>query len=89
MPSPVNFALLYRTPKEWRITVGTSDELACGALEATSSTESFQAAAREFEALLASEWGIVGPLAWEEFKPDWWGVEWVSGSLDAERETRT
>jgi len=43
----VNFALLYRTPKEWRISVGTPQELACGALRETPASGSFEAAVRE------------------------------------------
>lgn len=85
MSSPVDYALLYRTPKEWRITVGTSEELACGALIKAAATDSFEAAAHEFEALLAKDWGMTGPVGWEEFKPGWWGAEWTPGALDSEK----
>lgn len=89
MASPVDFALLYRTPREWRITVRTSEELACGALVRTSPTDSFEAAAHEFEALLVSDWGVSGPVEWDEFKPGRWGAEWTLGALDSEKHTTT
>jgi len=79
----VNFVLLCRTPREWRISVGTPEELACGALRETPATGSFETAVREFEALLKSEWSVTGPLTWEEFKPGWWGVDLVPGALRA------
>ena len=85
MSSPVDFALLCRTPKEWRITVRTTEELACGALEETSSAAPCEAALREFEALLVREWGVSGPFTWDEFKPGWWGAEWIPGALDSEK----
>jgi hypothetical protein len=69
----VKYVLLYRTPSEWRITVGTADELACGALEAVDASAPFHEAVLEFEALLKREWEFDGPLAWDELKPDWWG----------------
>jgi hypothetical protein len=84
----VNYALLYRTPRAWRITVGTSEELACGALPHTSASEPFEAAAHEFEMLLNKDWGVEGPLAWEEIKTDWWGVDVVPGALQAAGERR-
>ena len=87
MAGQVNYALLYRTPRQWRITVRPPQELACGALEKTSSLESFQVAAGEFEDLLATYWGLDGPFVWDEFKPDWWGIEWVPGALDSERQS--
>jgi hypothetical protein len=75
------FALLYRTPKEWRISVRTPEELACGALSETPPSSSFETAAREFEQLLRTEWNVTGSLAWEELKPDWWGVDLMPGAL--------
>ncbi len=81
MASQVRYALLYRTPREWRITVGTPDELACGALVGVDASAPFQRAVLEFEALLKREYELDGPLAWEEFKPDWWGADVVPGSL--------
>ena len=79
----MNFALLYRTPKEWRITIGTTEELACGALLETSSSQPFEVAAHELETLLKRYWGVAASLTWEEIRPNWWGAEVVPGGLRA------
>jgi hypothetical protein len=71
------------SPKEWRITIRTPEELACGALPKASVSQPFEAAAREFETLLQRDWGVAGPLTWEEIRPDWWGVDVVPGALEA------
>lgn len=83
MGSQVTYALLYRTQREWRITVRTPDELARGALTGIPASVPFDTAVREFEALLKSAWGVDGTLSWDEFKPDWWGVDVVPGALRA------
>jgi len=79
----VNFVLLYRTPRAWRISADTPEELACGALQETPASGSFETAVREFETLLKSEWGVTGPLTWEELRPGWWGADLVPGALQA------
>lgn len=80
--SRVDYALLYRTPTRWRINVGTPERLACSALHADP-TEPFSVAAREFETLLKRDWDVDGPLAWEQLRPDWWGVDVVPGALES------
>ena len=53
--SRVNFVLLYRTGREWRITVGTADDLACGALPRSAAAEPFDQAVEEFAAMLQTQ----------------------------------
>jgi hypothetical protein len=81
--SRVKFVLLYRAEPEWRITVGTSDELACGALPRTVASEPFEQAAEEFAAMLQTQWAVEGPISWEQIKPGSWGADLVPGALAA------
>ena len=79
----------YRTPREWRISVGTPVELACGALRETPVTGSFETAVREFEAPLKREWSVTGPLTWEEFKPGWWASIWCPERFERRKSGQT
>ncbi len=87
MSSAVNYVLLYRTKREWRTTVGTTEELACGALPSTRASESFDAAAQEFATLLRTHWGVEPPIAWQHVRHDCWGADLVPGALAAAGET--
>lgn len=81
--SRVIFVLLYRSETEWRSTVGTADELACGALPRTAASEPFDQAAEEFATMLQTQWPVEGPISWEQIKPEWWGADLVPGALAA------
>ncbi len=87
MSAPVNFVLLYRGQGEWRITVGTPEELACGALLSTSAVEAFDRAAEEFVVLLRTQWGVEEQIVWHELRPDRWGADLVPGALAIAGET--
>ena len=82
----VRYVLLYRTSRNWRITIGEIPEaLACGHLPVTSPTEPFEVAADEFEAILRDEYALETPLRWEQMKPDWWGADVGGDAVDARR----
>lgn len=81
--APVTFILLYRTSQNWRTTVGTTGELACGALEETSAAGSFQDAAGEFTNLLREYWDVRQAIDWQEISADSWGADLVPGALAA------
>lgn len=79
----VNFVLLYRGTREWRTTVGTPGELACGALPETGLSADFDLAADEFARMLREHWGVTEPINWKQIRPDWWGADLVPGALAA------
>jgi hypothetical protein len=79
----VTYVLLYSAKREWRTTVGTADELACGALPGTAVSDAFDLAAEEFARMLRDHWGVDEPIAWKKIKPDWWGADRVPGALVA------
>jgi hypothetical protein len=87
MNAQVKYVLLYRGSQEWRTTVGTDEELACGALQATAKSEPFDVAANEFAAALREHWGVEETIHWQEIRPDWWGAELMPGALAAAGET--
>jgi hypothetical protein len=83
----VRYVLLYRTSRDWRITVGEiPDAMACGSLPKTPATEPFEVAAREFEAILRAQYALDSPVKWEQMRPDWWGAD-ISGEPGAARES--
>ena len=79
----VSYVLLYRTTREWRITVRTLGEIACGALSLTRPSDSFEVASDEFAVLLYDQWGLRAPLEWQQIKPDSWGADVLPGALAA------
>lgn len=79
----VNFVLLYRGTREWRTTVGTAGELACGALPETAVADDFDLAAEEFARMLREHWGVDEPINWKQIRPEWWGADLVPGALAA------
>lgn len=79
----VNFVLLYRGTREWRTTVGSAGELACGALPETAVSDDFDLAADEFARMLREHWGVDEPINWKQIRPDWWGADLVPGALAA------
>ena len=83
MSAQVNYVLLYRARTNWRTTVGTSEELACGGLPGTPVSEPFELAAQEFTVLLRDYWEVQEAIEWREIRPDWWGADLVPGALAA------
>jgi hypothetical protein len=79
----VNHVLLYRERSEWRRTVGTDQEIACGALSGAAVSEPFEVARTEFAGVLHEYWGVDDAIQWQEIRPDWWGADLVPGGLSA------
>lgn len=75
------FVLLYRTPRNWRITIGVPGQLTCGALQETSAAGSFEEAAAEFTNILRADWDVRQAIDWQMIRPDWWGADLVPGAL--------
>ena len=79
----VEFVLLYRTPRNWRTTIGLPGELACGALQETPPAGNFEDAAAEFTKMLRKHWDVDQTIDWQVIRPDWWGADLAPGALAA------
>jgi hypothetical protein len=72
----IKYVLLYRTPREWRITVcEIPDAMACGDLPDTPPDAPIEVAQRDLLEHLRRYWNFTGELTWQQTKPDRWAAE--------------